>query len=1046
MRGPGRRERRKPMLPGGHRAIGALAVLLVVLLGAAILLPLVVSGQTHQVFGFVEVCAPDTGHVPNPVVTLTDVNGIHPPRTIVGDTGGAYQFFNPPSGSYSISATHQDFFPSDQSAPSRFDGTTDVMMPDICQVRHGAPSRTLTVTVTGFGGSPLQGASVTAYSALPGRLELVRSGTTNNTGVVNLTLWPGTFQVRASHPTRQTNEVTVTMAADASVSIPLAVPLELFGRVTASNGTPLGTGVVAWLYDHTRADTDEFRMIPATVKGSLFEFEDPRVAPGTYTIIVDAKGHLAHRNTVIFPGTPPEYNVILTPAPEHYATTVLYGVQDWNNLTVWRNLTLNADSTLPGLLPPNLRSLRLQIDATFANPRNGLLDPLEISAFQAFLVNKGPAYVTTDGFFTTNGMAYNSSVPSFSVSTVGLATGPPTDGPIWINASATYGLKKPPPFIPTGAKTYFLNMTLVADTNVTTHQNYTYTFVLPRLPQTYERNPPTITPSGSAIVTGFNRFTLDPIVSGATTVDVRMTASPVTNGTVRAAVVAPTGKFHVLNATFTNYSAIVAKDTEFTFSAADSADPNGPADENNFTWRFTPNPADIRWNITTKFKYTVSGEFLVNIRMSEGDGSNVTFGNITLFVDDTLPIASIRTNRTGSGSANGLFLRVNEGVLVRFDGTLSTDLAFPGEPGVIRATDGYSWDFGGEKKAGRSLDHRFDKPGNYTVNLTVTDSVGWKSINATMTALVNDTTAPVIAFDILDPENDWTTITSPFERKVIALDASRTTDEFNSDSELNFTWRIPGTIIEGGTPVPGSNTTRFGINISFAWQDWNLSYPVVLMVHDQGFQGGLSEDPNFANHTQNVPVQIDRAFHAELRVDALDINPEEPEDGGPLTVSVNVTNKEGWATASAVTVELFAISGGVTTAAPVDSVQWLKDGSDTSDREIPPGTTVNIIVTTRLSGQGNKTLRVFVRDSTEPYTLLSDNQPRTAVNVRQPWWQPYLVVGAVIGLIVLAVFGMYARRKIKAGEWRPIRGRHGERGAEEKEKPRREVKEEKKRL
>jgi len=41
---------------------------------------------------------------------------------------------------------------------------------------------------------------------------------------------------------------------------------------------------------------------------------------------------------------------------------------------------------------------------------------------------------------------------------------------------------------------------------------------------------------------------------------------------------------------------------------------------------------------------------------------------------------------------------------------------------------------------------------------------------------------------------------------------------------------------------------------------------------------------------------------------------------------------------------------------------------------------------------------------------------------------------------------MYARRKIKAGEWRPIRGRRRERGAEEEKRPRKEIKEEKKRL
>jgi hypothetical protein len=86
-----------------------------------------------------------------------------------------------------------------------------------------------------------------------------------------------------------------------------------------------------------------------------------------------------------------------------------------------------------------------------------------------------------------------------------------------------------------------------------------------------------------------------------------------------------------------------------------------------------------------------------------------------------------------------------------------------------------------------------------------------------------------------------------------------------------------------------------------------------------------------------------------------------------------------------------------------------------------------------------------VYDTSEPYTWLVDNRASTTLNVRQPAWQPYAIAGSVIGIIVLFVFGMYARRKIKAGEWRPIRGRR-EKGAEGEKRPRREEKEEKKRL
>src|SRR5947199_4771249 len=84
----------------------------------------------------------------------------------------------------------------------------------------------------------------------------------------------------------------------------------------------------------------------------------------------------------------------------------------------------------------------------------------------------------------------------------------------------------------------------------------------------------------------------------------------------------------------------------------------------------------------------------------------------------------------------------------------------------------------------------------------------------------------------------------------------------------------------------------------------------------------------------------------------------------------------------------------------------------------------------RLYGQGNKTVQVYVADKTEPYTWITpENRASQTLNVRQPWWQPYAIAGAVIGVIVLFVFAMYFRRKVKAGEWRPFGAAAGRRAA-----------------
>src|SRR5437667_5770509 len=138
-------------------------------------------------------------------------------------------------------------------------------------------------------------------------------------------------------------------------------------------------------------------------------------------------------------------------------------------------------------------------------------------------------------------------------------------------------------------------------------------------------------------------------------------------GTPTAKVVAPVGKFYVQNATFTNYQAFVAGNTSLTFSGEDSTDPNGHIPAANFTWRFTP-PGATTYGIRTNFTYTQAGQSIVNLTVREA-GGNVTYRNITLFVDDQLPIANIKTNITGSANQNGRTLRVKEGKVDGCDGS-----------------------------------------------------------------------------------------------------------------------------------------------------------------------------------------------------------------------------------------------------------------------------------------------------------------------------------------------------------------------------------------
>ena len=880
----------------------------------------------------------------------------------------------------------------------------------------------------------LASASVDAYYAA--RDQVVASGMTSAAGTVSLTIWADTFELRTIATGYQPNITSVTVSAgETDMRIRMEGGVVVSGHARDSAGRFITAGLTGTLYN-TNPLVVGAKVIRANVVGSLYTFNAP---PGTYRMVIDANGFKAADIGITLTSGSVTQNVVLaTSDQEGYLTTVAYGTADWNNLTIYRNLTLNADSTLPGLEPTNLRDLRLQVDFTLGNG-NGIVEASEATSFQAWVQANGPFYVTTDGFLTTNGKSYLSST-SYAVTVQGLLT---AGSKVWVNASTTYAVKNAPPYVVAGAKNYFVNATLIPDTNVSEFHNYSYLILIPA---TYELVSSTVLPTGAPVqIDGFTRITLDPGVT-ATPPQVRMTLEKSLNGTARARVLAPTGKFYVQNATFTNYTAFVAGNTTMTFSAADSTDRVGPIEKANFTWRFTPSPGDVRYGIEPTFNYTVAGAYIVNLTVRE-TGGNLSYRDITIFVDDKLPTAQIRTNRTGAANANGTTLRIDEDIQVRFDAGASTDLAYRGTPdkaGVILSS-GYAWDFNGDRvtdASTRVVNWTFDTPGQFTVNLTVTDAVGWKSVNATLTAIVNDTTEPAPQFDILDPSRDWSVTSSPIERKTYAFNASRTTDNHDKEADLNFTWTIPGPLI-GFT---GANHTFYGVNISFAWAEWNQSYPVRLSVRDAGFPAGTA---NTGNLTRNITVQVDTSFRPDLQIvsGTLKISPADLEEGAQVTVEVNVTNKANRGAAADVKTEL-SLLGGAATVVLTTTASWFdSNGNPKATQTIASGETVRLVFQAAVTGgQGNRTIQVYVYDAAEPTTWRTgENRASSPINVRQPAWQPYAIWGSVLGVIVLFVFGMYARRKIKAGEWRPIRRRR-EKGEKEERKSRKEVKEEKKRL
>ncbi|HII41309.1 MAG TPA: PKD domain-containing protein [Thermoplasmata archaeon] len=1028
-----------------HRGFAAALVLLALVVSAVAFLPATARAQSNQVTGVVYVCGgPTSVVVSGAQVVLTDADGILPPLTATSGSDGVFTF-TPPTSNYTLSATRSGYYPSATSAPFRFDGSI-TWTQNVCMDAQPTATISPTFQVRNSVPAPVGGATLSVYNTarlITSAPALVFTNTTNaTTGNSLASLWSDTFEVRVFANGYAPFVQNMTISSSSPITITLTQQITVTGHARNAAGQFVSAGLVGWLYNANRAIYNGTKVIKAVVSGSLFTFNAP---PGPYEMIIAANGYASYELPLnLVSGTYSEDAPLTVASPEQYLTTVLFGTQDWNDFTVYRNLTLNAYSSLPTLGPSGLRNLRYQISYTLGDT-SGVLGASDLTSFTDWLLANGPAYVTTDSFLLVNGLAYNSTVTSYSVavSNTLLTTG----AKVWINTTTTYHVKSSAT-ITYGQPKYYLNLTLFPDTNTTVYHNETY---IVQLPRAYEMASDTILPSTTppAITTSsYTRITVDPgLVGAGISPQIRMVIQQSLNGTARAKVLGPTGKFTVVNATYQNYRAYVAENTNLTFSAAESTDPIGDITKANFTWRFESNvttTAYLGYGIEPTFTYTTMGEYVVNLTVVQA-GGNVTYRNIVLWVDGTPPVADFKTNRTGSGSANGTSIQFDQGTVVKFDGSLSSDQAYPGKAGVI-PNSGYAWDFNGDNitdATGQVTSWTFNTPGRFNVTLKATDGVGWKSANATMTVTVNDTQAPVPRFVILDPANDYAPTSTLTEGRNYTFNASTTTDNYDKLASLNFTWTIPGPIYLR----TGNNNTFWGENITIGWSLFNNSYMVKLAVKDTGFGSGK---PNTGYVFDNVTVQVDWSRHPDLYINpgTAKVDNSQPESGATITITLNVTNKPNRGQASQVTV---SVSESGTSLSP----SWTMvdaNGNALPSQVIASGSTVTLRITVTVVGQGNKTLGVTVWDQNEPYTVrTSENSATLYIVVNQPAWVNYAIVGAIVGVFLVVIFAMYYRRKVKAGDWQPMRLRRGEKGGKAeggKEKPRKqkEAKEEKKRL
>jgi len=839
--------------------------------------------------------------------------------------------------------------------------------------------------------------------------------TTNDAGQRFTRVWTGgTFDVKVEADTYQTvvrpygpiaGDTVDTIAMYKAWVIRVVAIDEDINPVLASQGL---TGV---LVNTSFAVRPEVRILPGQAQDNQVLFW---ASNGDYLLIVDANGKTAYSQNITVNGRNQTLVAELRNSPQElFSTAIAFaGNNDWNNLTVYRNITLLPDSVFPTIPNTNLRNLAWQLDIKFGTVIDGNIADA-IGNLTTYVRTAGPFYVVTNSFFTVNSRTYKSdaNVANRTVSATPQGTN------LTIFTSQRYTLSDTTKWLKQNQSKYFVNVTTIADQNASVYQNYSFVV---NLPKGYEMTSKTT--SGNVATRRFTNVTVDPGVDASPNPPrANMVAEKSLTGVARAEVEGPAGKVSVQNSDQAKYSAWVANDTAIIFSANKTTDRSNQAinvKDANFTWTFRQDNLTEQlpkgYGIWTTHNFTnAAGNYTVHLQVTQVNPANVTSRWINVKVDNRDPVAVIKTNRTSVD--NPPPFTINEDLQITFIGTNSTDELYTGSTEKGKVAD-WSWDFesdGTISRFGPSVSNwNYSTPGIYNATLFVTDSVGHKSANVTMQFTVKDVTPPTVDFVILDPGNGWRETPAIVEGKPYWFNASRTSDNSlkhawdNVNLTYTFNWG-DGTNATAEWQYRGSNRT---LNVTHTYGKFGTNYTLKINATD------ASGNHGWLNRTQIVQANTTARPDLGILAGTLKVEPSNPEEGATVTFSVNFTNAKGRANATQLKVLLTMVVSGTDTNQTISGEQWLKpDGSPLTILEAGKNGTVRF--TWAAPGVGNKSLTIKVWDLNEPDTLMGGNSQTTSLAVKEAGWKFWAIVGGFI----FVVFGLpilyYVVRKVRAGDW-----------------------------
>jgi PKD repeat protein len=853
--------------------------------------------------------------------------------------------------------------------------------------------------------SIIQGAGLTLYNVTMD--HTLGNAVSNGIGLFSLDSWAGAFDVQVEADMYQPKVIGIVMTGDQSMWILMDLAIRINGWVTDDISSSAVDNVRAYMFC-TDAVPASIKLLEADVSGSYYKFD---AYPGSFDLIVDADGYEAQILPIVV-STDAVYDFSLALADEELIdTSIGFVADDWNNITVYKNLTLNLDSHLPSLGTAALGSLELEIDLTVGNG-DGTLDLAEKTAFVDWLVERGPQFLTTTGLFTTEAIDYTLELLGMA-SKYTVAVTYDTQN-IWFETVAWYttsGITLDNPTYDLELKTPY-DQTLLIEGEDRILTNFTYNIALP---YGYELIWNT---SLNTDVIGFMDIFVDP-KKGIGTGTVVMTVGKSEIGIAIARVNGPLegeGDLYVHIFPGSDYVAVVPAETEIQFSAEESSDPNGPdgkiSEFADFTWNF--GDGNMGSGISPTYNYSDPGagsaNYTVSLTIVE-PGGNTTNADINVRVDAKIPNALVWFDANDYTVENSQ-LHIDEDIEFNFGANLSTDEMWNGEDGNITR---YEWDFDSDGIPDAFTEmvatEFYVEPGEYTLNLTVWDWVGHKSNNYSKTIYVDDVTPPDVAVVVMN--STYAETNFPLEQETVYFNASDSTDNFSSQENLTYEWTIDG-------------ASRTGDNVSYVFSEPG-EFPVNLTVKDEA---GV-----IAYHNFTQIVSPDQKLHSHIYMvrESFEFTPGDPEVGQSVKIRVVVANTDAGVDATGVSVRFWIVEE--TDKEISGTVKYYDyNGNQVFNTTIAPDGNITAEMSWTPGSHGDYTILVNGTADNELPAEEGDNSIQGTITVIEAQWVTTVIIVVFVVLIFVIAIILLFRRKF-AGKFPKLLSR--------KEKP---VKDKKKKV